>query len=208
MNEALSNVLVGIPADVANLQLPDPTLRDLYRDEENRVYWLDSMIDDTTLDLVKMIMRCNKEDKGVPAEERKPIRVFVDSPGGDVITTWSVINAIKMSKTPIVTINFCTAYSASCLILAAGHKRYALPGTSAMIHDGSCSYSGEAKQVDSTKKFFDKLDKKLNEDFFANTKIDKKTYKKKAATDWFLTEDEMLEYGVVDGIITDFDELF
>ena len=68
MDELLNNVLVGIPESTANLQLPDPELRDYFRDEQDRIYWLDTTIDDTTLDLVKFIFRCNKEDEGKPVE--------------------------------------------------------------------------------------------------------------------------------------------
>lgn len=80
----MENLAVVIPNNAANLQLPDPVLRDYYRDEEQRIYWVDGEIDSSLLDLVKMIMRCNKEDKDKPVEERMPIKVFIDSPGGDV----------------------------------------------------------------------------------------------------------------------------
>ena len=55
MDELLNNVLIGIPKSTANLQLPDPELRDYFRDEQDRIYWVDTTIDDTTLDLVKFI---------------------------------------------------------------------------------------------------------------------------------------------------------
>ena len=53
----LNNVLLGVASSTANLQLPDPVLRDFYQYEEERVYWLDDQIDDTTLDLVKFIIK-------------------------------------------------------------------------------------------------------------------------------------------------------
>ena len=62
MDEILGNVLLGVPEYIANLQLPDPVLRDWYKDEQNRIFWVNSQIDDTLLDLVKMIMKCNAED--------------------------------------------------------------------------------------------------------------------------------------------------
>ena len=40
MDELLNNVLVGIPESTANLQLPDPELRDYFRDEQDRIYWV------------------------------------------------------------------------------------------------------------------------------------------------------------------------
>jgi len=208
MNEMLNGILIGVPEQVANLQLPDPDLRNFYRDEEDRVFWLDEAVGDCATDLIKMIIRCNKEDKGKSAEERKPIKIFIDSPGGDITFMWSIIKMMEMSKTPVYTINYCTAYSAAAEILASGHKRFAMPGSHVMIHLGSCAYMGDAANVEATKKYFDALSKKTVEHLLARTKIEPKMFKKKTITDWFLDEDDALKNGVVDQIITDFDEIF
>lgn len=206
MNE-LENVLLSIPTSVANLQLPDPDLRDFYQDEQDRVFWVTSEINDGLLDLVKMIIKCNKEDKGKPVEERTPIKVFIDSPGGDVCALWTTIKAIEISKTPVHTINYCTAYSAAADLLAAGHKRYALPGTSVMVHSGSCMFGGTMEQAENMKKHFDKLGKKITDYFLEHTKVDPKTFKKKAPADWYMDEDEALKNGLIDEIITDLDTI-
>lgn len=208
MDEILGNVLLGVPEPIANLQLPDPSLRDWYRDEQDRVFWVNNQIDETLLDLVKMIMRCNIEDKDIPIENRVPIKVFIDSPGGDVIALWTTINAIELSKTPVYTINYCTAYSAAADLLTAGHKRYALPGTSVMVHSGSVMYGGTVEQAENQKKYFDKLGKKVTDYFLAHTKVNPKTFKKKAAADWYMDEEEALENGVIDEIITNFENIF
>jgi len=207
MNE-LENVLLSIPAPVANLQLPDPDLRDYYQDEQNRVFWVTTEINDSLLDLVKMIIKCNKEDNGKPIEERTPIKVFIDSPGGDVCALWTTIKAIEISKTPVYTINYCTAYSAAADLLASGHKRYALPGTSVMVHSGSCMFGGTMEQAENMKKHFDKLGKKVTDYFLAHTKIDPRVYKKKAPNDWYFDEEEALENGVIDEIVMNLEELF
>lgn len=201
----LENVLLSIPTSVANLQLPDPDLRDFYQDEQDRVFWVTTEINDSLLDLVKMIIKCNKEDKGKPVEKRVPIKVFIDSPGGDVCALWTTIKAIEISKTPVYTINYCTAYSAAADLLASGHKRYALPGTSVMVHSGSCMFGGTMEQAENMKKHFDKLGKKVTDYFLAHTKVDPKTFKKKAPSDWYMDEDDALQSGLIDEIITDLD---
>lgn len=203
----MENLVVAIPQNAANLQLPDPTLLDYYRDEEQRIFWVDGEIDESLLDLVKMIMRCNKEDKDLPVEQRKPVRVFIDSPGGDVQALFTTIKAIEISKTPVYTINYCGAYSAAAILLTAGHKRFALPGTSAMFHRGSCYYGGEQSVVESTKKYFDTLDKKLDEFLFSHTNIDQKIYKRRASSDLYMDENECLKNNVVDSIVSNFEEI-
>ena len=207
MNE-LENVLLSIPTSIANMQLPDPYLRDFYQYEQDRVFWVDSEINENLLSLVKLIVKCNREDRGKPIEERTPIKVFIDSPGGDVCALWTTIKAIEISKTPVHTINYCTAYSAAADLLASGHKRYALPGTSVMVHSGSCMFGGTMEQAENMKKHFDKLGKKVTDYFLAHTKVDPKTFKKKAPGDWYMDEDEALKNGLIDEIIIDLDTLY
>lgn len=212
MENVLGNSLLGVNEGVANLQLPDPVLRDYYRDEEDRFFWIDSEIDQSTLELVKLIIRCNKEDKGKPVENRKPITVFIDSPGGSVEVLYAIVRAMMASKTPIRTVNYCTCFSAASEILAAGTKgyRYCMPGSMVMCHVGSMQIGGTIGNVEATKKFCDELCKKCTDMFLDNTKIDAKTWKKKTGSnsDWYLFENEALEYGIVDKIINDYDELF
>jgi ATP-dependent Clp protease protease subunit len=208
MENILNGILVGVPESTANMQLPDPDLRDYYRDEEDRIFWLDRGVEECATDLSKMIIRCNREDKGKPTEDRKPIKIFIDSPGGDVTFMWSVIKTMEMSKTKVITINYCTAYSAAAEILASGHERYAFPGSHVMIHLGSCAYAGDVANVETTKKYFDALSKKTVDHLLARTKIEPKMFKKKTMTDWFLDEDDALKNGVVDKIISDLDEIF
>lgn len=201
-------LLVAIPESVANLQLPNPELRNYYRDIEHRILYIDDQIDENLLELSKEIIRWNKEDKDVPIEHRIPIKIMIDSPGGDVSATWSFIKLIEISKTPIWTVNLCCAYSAGADILAAGHKRFAMPGTSVLVHSGSCYYGGTQEQAESMKKFGDKLTKRVTEYFLGHTKIDPKVYKRKAPSDWYLDEEEALANGIIDEIITDLDVLF
>jgi ATP-dependent Clp protease protease subunit len=206
--EEIKNAFNDVPEEVMDVTLPPPFLRDYYRDEAERVFWVKDEINDSLLDLTRMIMRCNREDKGKSPEERTPIKVFIDTPGGDICVLWTTIKAIEISKTPVYTINYCTCYSAGADLLAAGHKRFALPGTSAMVHSGSCVFGGTMEQAESMKKHFDKLGKKITDYFLAHTKVDPKVFKKKAPSDWYFDEDEMLENGLIDEIITDFDILF
>ena len=208
MDELLDNVLIGVPEPIANLQLPDPELRDYFRDEQNRIYWLGAVIDDTTLDLVKFIFRCNKEDNGKPVEERKRILIMIDSPGGSVEILSSIIGAIKISKTPCWTCCYCTAYSAAADLLACGHKRFALPMTSMMFHAGSACYQGSQNDVDKAKKFFDNMGKRINDEVNSRTKFDAKFLRKLKTDDMYMNEEEALQLGVVDEIVTNMDVLY
>lgn len=208
MDDFMNDIMIGIPESKANLQLPDPELRDFYLDEQDRIYRLDHELHECDLALVNLILKCNKEDKDKPIEERQPIKVYIASPGGNVVTLWTIIQAIQHSKTPVWTINMSYAYSAAAEILVAGHKRYCLPGTQTMFHRGSVYLGGEQSVVESTKKHYDALDNKLRDFLLEHSKIDPKMYKKKASSDLYMDEDDCLKYGVIDEIVTDFDVLF
>lgn len=208
MDLCLDGIVAGMTEGIANMQLPDPSLRNYYKDEQDRVFWLDQDVASCAPDLIKMILRCNKEDKDKPVEDRAPIKIFIDSIGGDVTFMWSIINLIDISKTPVWTINYCTAYSAAGEILASGHKRFAFPGSHVMLHNGNTSFGGQVDQVESMKKYFDGVLKKATDHLLSKTKIDPKKLKKKGVTDWFMDEKEALENGVIDKIIEDFDEIF
>lgn len=201
-------IVVTLPQDVENLKLPDPSLRDYYLDEQDRIYRLDHELSEEDLALVNMILKCNKEDKGKDVAERKPIKVLINSPGGDVVTLWSIIQTIQYSKTPVYTINISYAYSAAAEILAAGQKRYSLPGTQTMFHRGSSYFGGEQSTVESMKKHFDGLEVKLKDFLLSHTKIDPKVYKRKASSDIYMDENDCLKNGVIDSILFDYDEIF
>lgn len=203
-----------IPKKLENLNLPDPYLLHSYEDEDARRIYLEGAIgtdddpmEENSIGIVKKLLRYNRDDVGIPFEERKPVKIFINSPGGDVTYSIVLANTILKSKTPVHTINLCDAYSAAGIILACGHKRYGLLGSSALVHSGSMYVGGTREQADSTKKFIDKQDKKFNEILFSRTKIDSKTYKQKAPKDWFLDTEECLKYGLIDEIVEDLDTI-
>ena len=205
--DELNELLVGIPESTANLQLPDPNLRNFYKDDADRIYWLDTQIDDSTLDLVKYIFRCNKEDKGIAPAARKRILIMIDSPGGSVEVLSAIIGAIKISETPIYTCCYCTAYSAAADLLACGHKRFALPMTSIMFHAGSACYQGSQNDIDKAKKFFDAMGKRVSNEVNSKTKFDNKFLKKLKTDDMYMNEEEALELGVIDEVVNNMDIL-
>lgn len=208
MNIDLNKMLVAIPEPIENLQLPNPDLLTYYKDEQDRVLWIEGEIGDGLFELSKMILRYNMEDKNIPVEERKPIKVFINSPGGDLDSTLAFIGLMNISKTPIWTIDACWAYSAAGLILMAGHKRYALPNTECLIHSGSGQLGGSFEQTTEQMKNYKYLVDKMRDFILSKTNIDQKLFKKMSTKDWYIYTEEMLSLGIVDKIIEDLDILF
>ena len=140
------------------------------------------------------------EDKNIPIEERKPIKVYIDSCGGSLTDAFTIINAIKMSKTPVYTIVIGAAYSAGFFISIAGHKRYAYPLSSFLYHEGSAANGGTANQFQNFSEFYKKQLRQLKEHTLDCTKISEELYEEKKRDDWWLDANEALELGVIDEI--------
>ena len=199
---------IGIPQSIENLQLPDPALLYYYKNYEDRVYWVEGDIDESIMDLSKLILKYNREDKDIPVEDRKPIKIFISSCGGLLDETMALVKLIGISKTPVYTIDACYAYSAASLILISGHKRYAMPGTKCLFHSGSGGTSGTFDQVQAATEDYKKMVKQMQDYIMSRTNIEQKLFNKKKAYDWYLDADEMLEKGVVDEIVEDLDKIY
>lgn len=198
--------LIEIPSPIENLQLPSPELLNFYKDVKNRSLWIGD-VDDGLLEYIKLILYWNKEDAGKLREERKPIRIFIHSYGGNADVCFSLISLIKISKTPIYTINMGMAASAGALIFISGHKRFAMDGSAALIHQGSTSVDGTAGQVLAASKAYTDLLKKMQTFILENTKITKAVYNKNKKDDWTILSDKFIEYGIADVIVSDIDEI-
>ena len=186
--------------------LADPSLVNYYNDLENRTYWLNDEINHFTFDLVQYILRWNKEDKGIPTEERKPIRVIVDCHGGVLSVTKTIVNIIKMSKTPVHMFALGFVASGASMIYLAGHKRYALPNTTFLLHKGNCG--GLSGTFDELLAFMEDYQKDVAEliGFYKeNTKFSPEDIENKIQGEWYIRIDEALENGIVDEIVTDID---
>ncbi|MDD3107076.1 MAG: ATP-dependent Clp protease proteolytic subunit [Bacilli bacterium] len=198
--------LIEIPTPLENLQLPSPELLNFYKDVKNRCIWICD-VDDSLLEYIKLIIMWNREDKGKSVEERVPIRLLLHSYGGSADVCFALISLIKISKTPIYTINMGMAASAGALIFIAGHKRFAMDGSSCLIHQGSNSVEGTAEQILAATKAYNDLLDKMKDFILKNTKITNATYNKKKKDDWTILSDKFIEYGIADEIISDIDAL-
>ena len=102
---------------VLDTTLPDPTMVEYYRRLKKReILWNDD-ISDATIDIALYIKKWNAEDKGIAPEERKPIKIFINSDGGSVDTVLHIIDMIHLSKTPIYTIGMGRVYSAMSFLI-------------------------------------------------------------------------------------------
>jgi ATP-dependent Clp protease protease subunit len=196
--------------EIAKLNLPDPETLDYYNRMKNReIYW-NADVDEVMVDFSLHIMNWNKQDKNIPIDERTPIKIYINTDGGDVVSVLNFIDIILLSKTPIITIAMGKVYSAGSLLVMAGHKRYAFNNTSCLIHSGSFGTMGTMGTTDKVldyTEFTKKQEKRVKDYILSKTTISSKIYDKKYREDWFMFSDEMLSLNIVDKIVTDLDEI-
>lgn len=190
-----------LPKDVENLQLPDPNLLNFYKLAENRIFYIDYEIDMGILEVQRDIILINIADKDIPVEERIPIKILIDSPGGLLSETMSVASTIVQSKTPIITVNMADCYSGGAILLMSGHKRYAMPYSKAMIHTGSGGTSGTFEQTEEQQKNYKRQVEDMGKFILARTGMDEKIFKRNKSKDWYLMPEDQLKYGLVHEIV-------
>lgn len=140
----------------------------------------------------------------IPVEERKPIKIYINTNGGDLLESFIMVDAIKMSKTPVWTIAQGMVYSGGFFTFICGHKRFAYPHASFLYHEGSAGNSGTAAQFENFTAFYKKQLSQLKELVIEQTKVDEEKYAEIKKEDWWLDVKEAIEWGIVDEVIKDF----
>ena len=180
--------------------------------EKNRHLYLNSDVDEDVIDqLVYHILRYNRLDKGKPVEERQPIVLYINSPGGSVICGYGLVDAIICSKTPVYTVNLAECSSMGFLIAISGHKRYTMPHCEYLMHEG---YTGAFDNMSKAKDRIDfeagEMEEMTRAFVLSRTKINEDLYKEKYRCEWYFLPEKAKELGVVDyiiGVDCDLDEI-
>lgn len=173
-------------------------------DLTNRSIIIQDIFEDTGTEINNFIRFWNLKDYGLETKKKEPIKIYINSPGGDLVQALSIVDSIRLSKTPIWTINIGKAYSAGLLIFIAGHKRIAYPNSSFLFHEGSIYTGGDAHKFQNQADFY-KLQRKRTKNFIlSNTKITEEIYNKYEKDDWWLFSEDALNYGIVDEVAETF----
>lgn len=181
------------------------------KDLKNRKLYLNSSIDLCSVEeVVKHIIRYNMEDSGISVEDRKPIMLYITSPGGDVYAGFELIDVITNSKTPVYTINLGYQFSMGFLLGLSGHKRFATKHAKFLWHDGTSGALNSSAKVRDEIEFQSRNEDRVRQFILEHTKIDPELYDSKLRVEWYMFADEAKELGVVDyivGVDCDMDEI-
>lgn len=149
-------------------------------------------------EFVKKILLLNGESG------EKPIRVFINSPGGEIDSGLLMYDVIQSSKAPIQMYCLGRAYSMGAILFACGnHGRYMLPHSKLMIHEplvggnvggSSSSVKSISKSLQSTKRMMDEL-------LAAHTKKSVREIARATSYDHYFNARESVDFGLCDEIL-------
>lgn len=138
--------------------------------------------------------------------ENSDICIYINTNGGDVGALSNIYDVMQMIKAPIKTICIGKAYSAGAFMLAAGTKgkRFITKNSTVMIHGVQCEFPGPHEDQIGSQIYFNFINyyNQIILDILAkhsNKSIDQ--VNEDCKKDLFLTAQESLDYGIVDGII-------
>ena len=101
MSKTNPNSYYDIEFEVEEVLFRNGLVEDIFylKDLKQRKLFIAANISQETVeDAVRHIMQFNREDTDIPAEERKPIILYVSSNGGDVDAGFELIDVIMNSK--------------------------------------------------------------------------------------------------------------
>lgn len=143
------------------------------------------------------------------AENDEPVKVMIDSPGGDVDAGYAIFDMIRFIKPDVYTIGMGLVASAGALILLAAPKerRLALPNSHYLIHQPLSGIRGVATEIEIHAKEIEKARKKINLLISEETGKALKQVEKDTDRDYWLNAEESIEYGLISRIITKREDL-
>lgn len=198
----MAGIEITIPNQLENLQLPSPELLSYYQDLGERIIWLDDEVNEYTLDIAKKIIDWNRADKKKPIEKRKPIKIMFFSPGGALDVNNTLIDIITLSETPVWGINMGRCCSAAAYIFLSCHKRFMLPKSYFLYHQGSGAFSGTYGEVCAQMEDYQASIGELMEFMLKHTKYTEEELAEKIVGEWYIYPTEAVSKGICDEVVT------
>jgi ATP-dependent Clp protease protease subunit len=162
-----------------------------------RIIFLGDAIEDHLANLViAQLLFLESEDP------EKDISLYINSPGGQVTSGLAIYDTMQYLRAPVSTICIGMAASMAAVLLAAGAKgkRYALPNSRIMIHQGSGGFRGNAPDAVIQMREWEYLVERNHEILARHTgqPLDKIVHD--TDRDYFMAPEAAKDYGIIDAV--------
>jgi len=134
----------------------------------------------------------------------EPIRIFIDSPGGDADAGYAIFDMIRFVKPKVWTIGMGLVASAAAIIQLASPKefRIGLPNSHYLIHQPLSGIRGVATDIEIHARELEKLRAKINKLISDETGIPFEQVEKDTDRDFWMNAEEAVKYGLISRIVT------
>lgn len=169
---------------------------------KDRIIYLGEDVNPTTSSLiVAQMLFLESEDLD------KEIYFYINSPGGSITDGMAIVDTMNYIKCPVETVCVGLAASMGAVLLTAGEKgkRFAMPNSEIMIHQpliGGGGLQGQATEIKIHADHLVRTREKLNKFLSERTGKPLDVIEKDTERDNYMTAEEALEYGLIDGIMT------
>jgi len=139
----------------------------------------------------------------------EPVRIFIDSPGGDADAGYAIFDMIRFIKPLVYTIGMGLVASAAAIIQLAAPKerRIGLPNSHYLIHQPLSGIRGVATDIEIHAKELEKLREKINRLIATETGNPIEQVEKDTDRDYWMTAAEVVSYGLISRVINCRDEI-
>nr|WP_286157483.1 ATP-dependent Clp protease proteolytic subunit [Streptosporangium nondiastaticum] len=163
-----------------------------------RIIFLGQQVDDDIANKITAQMLL------LAADPDKDIYLYINSPGGSVTAGMAVYDTMQYIPNDVVTIGMGLAASMGQFLLTGGTpgKRFALPNTDILMHQGSAGLGGTASDIKIQAEQLLRTKKRMAEITALHTGQTVDTIIRDGDRDRWFTAQEAKEYGIIDEIIT------
>lgn len=170
----------------------DGSLEKLYTSIEvashlNREFYLDNITPTIANQFDKFVRFWNDIDEDILMTQREPIKLYIDSRGGSLSAALTIIDTIKLSRTPVYTINIGNVFKEAFYIYLAGLKRYSYPRAS-FYYEKDLSFFNLGEAQSNYEDFIKDQQTELHDMLMEGTKITESDYEKRSG--WWLTPEK------------------
>ena len=143
------------------------------------------------------------------SESNDPVKIYINSPGGDVDAGYAIYDMIRFVSCPVILIGTGLVASAAALILLAvpAERRVGLPNSSYLIHQPLSKMRGNATEIEIHALQLEKVKEKINKVISGATGKSLEQVEKDTDRDHWLNAQEALEYGLISRIVERADQL-
>jgi ATP-dependent Clp protease protease subunit len=166
---------------------------------KERIIFIGYPIDDNEANLIiAQLLFLASEDP------QKDISIYINSPGGSLTAGLAIYDTIQHVPCNVATLCIGQAYSMSAILLAGGtkKKRHALPHSRLMLHQPWGGIGGQAADIEIHAREIVKWRQRLNQILMNDTGQPLDRIEAVTERDYFLSPDEALEFGLIDGILS------